>query len=219
MNDPITRRELIERSSAAALGAGILASGVHAESGSNRKRKVSPNEKVVIGLIGAGGMGQHNTNEASKKPEIEVGAICDVDEAHLVDPVKRAEQQFGRRPKTFKDFRQLLEMKDIDAVIIGTPDHWHALPCIYACEAGKDVYCEKPISHNIVEGQAMVAAARKFKRVVQVGTWQRSTQHFVDATDYVRSGRLGKISVCRAWTLGHAGQGKKSPTSPPASVD
>src|SRR5207247_663386 len=90
---------------------------------------------------------------------------------------------------------------------------------ISACEEGKDVYCEKPISHNIVEGQAMVSAERKFKRVVQVGTWQRSTQEFVDAIDYVRSGKLGKIALCRAWTLGHAGQGKAKPQDPPASLD
>ena len=219
MDDKISRRSLIG-GSAAALGAGWAVSGVHAESVSRaRKKQIGANDKIVIGLIGAGGMGQANTNEASSKPEVEVAAICDVDEAHLTEPVKRAAQKYGRAPKTFKDFRRLLEMKDLDAVIIGTPDHWHALPAIYACEAGKDVYCEKPISHNIVEGQAMVAAARKFKRVVQVGTWQRSTQHFLDAVEYVRSGRLGKISVCRAWTLGNAGQGRAPAESPPATVD
>jgi predicted dehydrogenase len=218
MEEKISRRTLIGGS--AVFGAGWLASGVHAESLTPaRKKKVQANDKIVIGLIGAGGMGQHNTNVASTKPEIQVGAICDVDDAHLAEPVKRSTQKYGRAPKTFKDFRQLLEMKDIDAVIIGTPDHWHALPCIYACEAGKDVYCEKPISHNIVEGQAMVGAARKFKRIVQVGTWQRSQQHFLDAVDYVRSGRLGKISVCRAWTVGHGGQGKESAQSPPSTVD
>src|SRR6185503_15303647 len=219
MDDRISRRKLIGES-AAAIGAGWIASGVHAESITpSRKKRVSANDKVIIGLIGAGGMGQHNTNVASEKPEVEVAAICDVDEAHLPDPVKRAQQKFGRAPKTFKDFRQLLEMKDIDAVIIGTPDHWHALPTIAACEAGKDVYCEKPISHDIVEGQAMVAAAKKFKRIVQVGTWQRSTDAFVNAIEYVRSGQLGKISLCRAWTLGNANVGKGPSQTPPAAID
>ena len=102
-------------------------------------------------------------------------------------------------PKKFKDFRQLLEQKDINAVIIGTPDHWHALTFIAACEAGKDIYCEKPISHNLVEAKAMVGAARHFKPVVQIGTWQRSMKHFQDAIAFVRSGQMGKINLCRAW--------------------
>jgi predicted dehydrogenase len=113
-------------------------------------------------------------------------------------------------------------MKDVDGVIISTPDHWHALPTILACQAGKDVFCEKPISHNIAEGRTMVAAARKHNRVIQVNTWQRSTQNFVDAIDYVRSGKLGKISVCRAWKIQEperAVLGNEQPTTPPAELD
>jgi len=110
-------------------------------------------------------------------------------------------------------------MKEIDAVVIATPDHWHALPFIRACEAGKDVYIEKPISHNVVEARSMLAAAKKFGRVVQVGTWQRSVQHIVDAIDFVRAGKLGKVSVCRAWRSGIAGVGHEAPSAPPPELD
>lgn len=226
MSEKLSRRELLEQGGKAAVGVGIaaaapgwLSSGVHAETVSRPRRQVSPNEKVVLGLIGAGGMGCANMYTLMGKQEVEVAAICDVDESHLAEPTRRVTAKYGRAPQVFKDFRKLLEMKEINAVIIGTPDHWHALPTVLACEAGKDIYCEKPISHNIVEGIAMVNAARKYRRVVQVGTWQRSTQHFIDAIDYVRSGKLGKITLCRAWTLGHAGQGKSQPQNPPAGFD
>src|SRR5207245_300372 len=98
-----------------------------------------------------------------------------------------------------KDFRHIVERKDIDAVIIGTPDHWHPYILLAACANGKDVYCEKPLSHNVVEGRAMVAAARRHKRVVQIGTQQRSGKHFQDAVKYVQSGRLGHVFMCRTW--------------------
>lgn len=227
MPEKFSRRELIRQGSRAALGVGLgmastgwSESGVRAETtAAPQNRPIAQNEKIVLGLIGSGGMGRANLYALMDKPEVQVAALCDVDEAHLPEAVRRVEKRYGRAPQVFKDFRKLLEMKEIDGVIIGTPDHWHALPHIYACEAEKDVYVEKPISHNIVEGIAMVNAARKFKRVVQVGTWQRSVQHFVDAIDYVRSGKLGKISMCRAWTLGHAGQGRGQAQSPPATLD
>ena len=112
----------------------------------------------------------------------------------------------------------MLERKDIDAVIIGTPDHWHALPLIMACEAGKDAYCEKPISHDITEAKAMDAAVKHFKRIVQVGTWQRSTPEFTDAIAYVRAGKLGKIVLCRAWkTDDSQRRPRRSPPRRPAA--
>lgn len=216
----ITRRQLLGHATAGLTGTGWVAAGVHAERISPaRKKPVSPNEKVVIGLIGAGGMGTANMMNLMGKAEVQVAAICDVDSSHLTGPVSEVQKKYGKAPKTFKDFRKLLEMKEIDGVIIGTPDHWHALPMITACEAGKDVYCEKPISHDIIEGQAMVAAAKKFKRVVQIGTWQRSVDAFINAIDYVRSGKLGKISMCRAWTLGNSNVGKGPSQTPPTSLD
>ena len=122
---------------------------------------------------------------------VEVAAVCDVDTSHLDNAAADVVNTGRPAPKKIKDFRQLLEQKDIDAVIIGTPDHWHAIPFIAACEAGKDIYCEKPISHSFVEAKAMLSAARHFQRVVQVGTWQRSIKHFQDAIEFVRSGQNG----------------------------
>ena len=105
----------------------------------------------------------------------------------------------GATPKGYKDFRHVLERKDVDAVIITTPDHWHALPLILACEAGKEAYCEKPISHDITEARSMEGAVKHFRRIVQIGTWQRSTPEFVSAVVYIRSGKLGRISTVNAW--------------------
>lgn len=183
---------------------------------------VSANDKVVIALIGAGGQGRSNMRGLMNKPGVEVAAVCDPDTTHMAQAAKMVEDKFGKRPQEIKDFRRVLEMKDLDAVIVATTDHWHALPTIMACQRGLDVHCEKPNSHNILEGRAMVEAANKHKRVVQVNTWQRSTQHFIDAIDYVRSGKLGKISVCRAWKVqapNAAVMGDKQPTTPPSALD
>jgi predicted dehydrogenase len=191
----VNRREFLGTS--AALAAGLAApAALHADD-----KKVSPNEKVTVALIGCGGMGLADLHDFMRVPEVEVAAVCDVDDAHIkraMDNVKGANRPV-EKVKAEKDFRKVLDRKDIDAVIVGTPDHWHAYVLIAACAAGKDVYCEKPLSHNIVEGRAMVNAARKNKRVVQVGTQQRSGQHFKDAVAYVQSGKLGDITLCRTW--------------------
>jgi predicted dehydrogenase len=177
------------------------------------------NERLNIGLIGCGGMGRANMNRFLGLGQ-DIGAICDVDDEHL-DATSNDITSKGRpTPKRYKDFRLLLEQKDLDAVIIGTPDHWHAIPFIAACEAGKDIYCEKPISHSFVEAKAMVNAAKHFKRVVQVGTWQRGQKHFQDAIAFVQSGKMGKISVCRAWAFNKGDSiGHQSPQNPPAHLD
>src|SRR5204863_128949 len=120
-----------------------------------------------------------------------VGAVCDVDETHNTNAAKNVTSRGRPEPKRYKDFRKMLEQKDLDAVIIGTPDHWHAIPFIAACEAGKDIYCEKPISHSFVEAKAMVNAARRFKNIVQVGTWQRSEKHFVNLCSALAPGGRG----------------------------
>src|SRR5690606_11357478 len=148
-----------------------------------------------------------------------IAAVCDVDARHLSQAAAEAEKRQGTRPAEIKDFRKVMERKDIDVVIIATPDHWHALPFIAACEAGKDIFCEKPISHNIEEGRAMVAAARRFDRIAQVNTWQRSHKDFVDAIDYVRSGRLGKVTQVKAWKTDWFSLGKNPPIDPPSELD
>jgi predicted dehydrogenase len=160
------------------------------------------NDRIRIGLIGCGGMGRSNLRDFVKLPNVECVALCDVDDAQVaktqkeildVDTVKQTAEL------TTRDFRHVLDRKDIDAVIVATPDHWHALPTILACQAGKDVYVEKPLSLSIAEGRAMVNAARKHDRVVQMGTHQRSATHYTDAVDYVKGGKLGNIRLVRAW--------------------
>ena len=113
----------------------------------------------------------------------------------------------------------MLERKDIDGIIVGTPDHWHALNLLHSVEAGKDVYCEKPISHDITEAKSMAAAAKHYNKIVQVGTWQRSTREFTDAIAYMRSGKLGKVVVARAWKTDPYQVGKAMLTTPPANLD
>ena len=120
--------------------------------------------------------------------------------------VDRVEEWQGTRPGTvFGDFRKVLDDKDIDALIVGTPDHWHAIPTVFACQAGKHVYVEKPDGHNISEGRLMVAAARKYERVVQMGIQSRSGAHFAEAIDYLRGGAIGRALYARAWESGKQG--------------
>lgn len=178
------------------------------------------NEKVIVGTIGARGQGTSVSSNLVQNGNVEIAAICDVDQTVLDQfskPFKRRHQQ---EPKHYNDFRDLLEMNEIDAVVIASPDHWHALHFCYACEAGKDIYLETPISHSISEGQVMVKTAKKHNRVVQVGTWYRSIQHVQDSIDYIKAGKLGDVSVCRAWFVENDGSiGNREPETPPSSLD
>ena len=152
------------------------------------------------------------------KPEVDVAGLCEVDESHFANDVKMVSAKYNKTPELVKDYRKMLDNKDIDAVIIGTPDHWHCLNLIHAVEAGKDAYCEKPISHDITEAKAMAAAAKHFNKIVQVGTWQRSTPEFVSAVEYIRAGKLGKVTIVRAWKTDptHGGNVRNAPV--PAEV-
>ena len=180
----MSRREVIGVGAAAAAALAAI-KPVHAEI-TERKKRVGPNDKIVLGLIGCGGMGAVDMRNLMRKPDVEVAALCDVDDNRIPNDARDVEEKYNRKPTIYKDFRKMLERKDINAVIIGTPDHWHALPLIMACEAGMDAYCEKPISHDITEAKAMDAAVKHFKRIVQVGTWQRSTQEFTDRSKSTR---------------------------------
>jgi predicted dehydrogenase len=192
---PIQRRQFLGAS--AAVAAGLAAPFALAD----ERKKVSASDKVRVALVGCGGMGRANLNDFMRLPEVEIVGLCDVDSHHIDDAMKDVERakRSTEKVKTEKDFRKIVESKDVDAVIVGTPDHWHAYVLIAACANGKDVYCEKPLSHNIVEGRAMVNAAQRNKRVVQIGTQQRSGQHFIDAVKYVQSGKLGHVYMCRTW--------------------
>ena len=221
MANSMNRREFLETSGKAALGVGlgVAVANAMATPARAQQAKVSANDKIQIGCIGMGGMGMGDMHGFMSQPEVEVVAVCDVDSNNLNNAAAAVEGKYGRKPKAVKDFREVLDMKEVDAVMIATPDHWHALPFIMACEAGKDVFCEKPISHDIIEGQAMVGAAKYHKRVSQINTWQRSVGFFRQAIEFVQSGGMGKVRICRAWVCGPAGLGKNPITDPPANLD
>src|SRR5262249_49099417 len=151
------------------------------------------NDRFRLGLIGAGSRGNQLLDSFFKHGDMEIVAVADVDDRHTGETVERIKKEKGNAAQGVRDYRALLDRKDVDGVIIATPDHWHALPSIQAVMAGKDVYVEKPVAHNVAEGQAMVRAARKTNRIMAVGTQQRSSTHFQKAVEIVRSGKLGKI--------------------------
>ncbi|HEY8503893.1 MAG TPA: Gfo/Idh/MocA family oxidoreductase, partial [Gemmataceae bacterium] len=176
------------------------------------------NERVRLGLIGCGGRGRFVAGHARKVPGAELVAVCDVYEKNLA----AARAWAGPHCEGFRDFRRLLERKDIDAVIVATPDHWHAIPTVLACQAGKDVYVEKPLGHNVREGRAMVAAARKYERVVQTGTQQHSAPHFEAMRRIIQGGELGRVHYVRIWNFRNSyprGMGRQPDSAPPEGLD
>ncbi|HXG65257.1 MAG TPA: Gfo/Idh/MocA family oxidoreductase, partial [Blastocatellia bacterium] len=181
-----TRREFLQESiTAGVAGAGLTAlagASVMAQNASSQANVAGANDRIRVGLIGCGGMGRGNLRAMLRAGKVECAALCDVDDEQSGKAAALVEEQGGQRPRLIvRDFRRLLDDKEIDAVIVGTPDHWHALPTIMACQAGKDVYVEKPLSLTIHEGRVMVEAARRYNRVVQMGTQQRSAPHFMEA--------------------------------------
>jgi len=187
-----SRRTFLKSSGTAAAGLTLVSSL------SATMASCSVNEKVNVGLVGCNGMGFVDLKTFLENPQVECIALCDIDESVLNRRAADVEKIRGKKPAyLYKDWRKLIENKDIDVVIIGTPDHWHCLIMIAACEAGKDVYCEKPLGNSIEECNLMVKAAQKHKTVVQVGQWQRSDPHWLSAVDFIRSGKLGKIRLVR----------------------
>ncbi len=181
-----------------------------------QRSRTSANDRINVGVIGAKGMGWSDVSSLMKIPEISIAGICDVDESVINMRVQELEKGGVKKVKTYGDYRKLLENKDIDVVVIGTPDHWHCLQMVDACAAGKDVYVEKPIGNSIVECRAMVAAQKRYNRAVQVGQWQRSVPHFVDALNFLRSGKIGQIRTVKAWA--YQGWMKNIPTLPDGPV-
>ena len=207
-----SRREFLFRFGRAAIGLGVVAPNIFL----NRTRAATgqnPSDFIRVGFIGVGGQGNHNLGQIIKNAV----AVCDVDKTHLAAAKQRVEKENGRPCAAFGDYRKLLEDKSIDAVLISTPDHWHTLPSIEACQAGKDVYCEKPLTLFITEGQAIVKAVRQNKRVFQTGSMQRSDALFRKACEYVRSGRIGKIKTVKVGLPGVNWVKKGNPPSVPDS--
>jgi len=207
----MTRRDFHK---SAAFGVASLTAASEPQPG----RAVAANDRLSIGLIGSGGMGQADLRDFLHTGQVDCVAIADPYEPNLDAGVMLT----NGAAKRYKDFREILDRKDIDAVIIATPDHWHAIPMIMACEAGKDVYTEKPFSHTLVEGRHMVEAAARTKRVVQVGTQQRSGEHFQKAVELVQSGKIGKVTLAATWIHGNSfpdGIGDPSDTQAPSWFD
>jgi predicted dehydrogenase len=175
-----------------------------------------------VGLIGTGWYGKTDLLRMIQVAPVEVVSLCDVDKHMLSDAADlvATRQQSKKRPRTYADWREMLRARDLDIVLIGTPDHWHALPMIEACKSGLDVWVQKPISVDVVEGQAMLAAARKYKRVVQVGMQRRSTPHLVRAREVIKEGRLGTIGLVEIYCYYHMRATQNPPdTQPPDYLD
>ncbi|MEW6236961.1 MAG: Gfo/Idh/MocA family oxidoreductase [Candidatus Omnitrophota bacterium] len=202
-----TRRAFLTRSAAAAGGAfafQFVPSRVLGMDG-----QPAPSDAIVLGNIGVGGRGS-----AFLRPGVSA-AICDADEEHL----KQAMERVGNNAAAYKDYRELLDRKDIDAVTIGTPDHWHGLMTVHACEAGKDVYVEKPASKTIEEGRAMVNAAKRYGRIIQVGSQGRSTDAAYHACRYIRNGQLGTVRKITCWHYENPVSDWTPDSDPPPTLD
>jgi predicted dehydrogenase len=217
-----SRKKFLQQSSLL-LGAGALASTFDNNAFAYFKNRIAPSDQLNIGAIGINGMGWADTRAAMKIPGINLVAVCDIDKGVIekrLAELTKANVDTGKI-KVYDDYRKLLAQKDIDAVIIGTPDHWHALIMIHACEAGKDVYVEKPVGNSITECRTMVAAQQRYNKAVQGGQWQRSQQHFKDAVDFVQNGQLGNIRTVKVWC--YQGWMKPGPvvadSAPPPGVD
>jgi len=210
MSDSLKRRDLIASAGAAAFTTSIFTGNVR-----------GANDRVAVGLIGLGAMGSGNLSYSMRVEGMVPAALCDVYQPAL-ERAQAAARKGGHEPKIHKDFREILADKSIDAVCISTPDHWHAYMTVEACKAGKDVYVEKPACVYVEEGQKMVQAARKYNRIVQAGTMQRSGGYFKKAAELVKSGILGDVTFCHTWQAGatpKAGYGKPEDTAPPVDLD
>lgn len=208
------RRKFLQHTSTYIAGSVLVPSALRAAT------KVSANDKINVAAIGINGMGWTDITNVLKNPEAQLVALCDVDK-NVLDKRMAELATKNIKPATYSDYRKLLDDKNIDAVVIGTPDHWHCKIMVDACEAGKDVYCEKPCGNSIVECAVMEAAQKKYNRVVQIGQWQHSNKHYQDAMDFVHSGKLGNVRLVKAWA--YQGWMKPVPvqpdSAPPAGVD
>lgn len=210
----MTRRGFMK---GAAAGAAALSLGRAATPATGA---LGASDKLVMGVIGTGGQGTYHVTELAKRKDVTIAAICDVDQSRREKAAKAA----GSSPELYTDFRKVLDRKDIDVVLIATPGHWHAINTIRACEAGKDVYLEKPSGHTIHEGRAIVEAAKKHNRIVQVGTQQRSSPHWIHAVERIKAGELGKISMVHVWNAWNPAEmfsniGNPPDADPPPGVD
>ncbi|MEX2140973.1 MAG: Gfo/Idh/MocA family oxidoreductase [Pirellulales bacterium] len=193
----LSRRQFLEESmltaaAAAAVGGTPLATFAQVE-----KQSTSPNEKLAIATIGVNGQGSAHLQEFTKRKDVDLVAICDADSRVGNRKCEEVERRTGRRPKYVQDLRELFDDKSINCISTATPNHWHALVAIWAMQAGKDVYVEKPVSHNVSEGRRIVQVARKLGRICQTGTQCRSMKGTIDAIEYMQAGKIGEVNLAR----------------------
>src|SRR5260370_16035240 len=181
----------------------------------------APSDQIEVGFIGLGGQGTSRLKEFMRQPDVVAAAVCDLDRTHLDAAVAAVEKAQGHKPDSYHDFRKLLERKDLDAVMVATPDHWHALPAIQACQAGKDVFVEKPLAYSIGEGRAMVAAALKNKRITQMGNHiHNDPPTYRRVVEVIRSGsQLHIPRVDCSLATGNTSLGRPADSTPPAQHD
>jgi predicted dehydrogenase len=195
---PLTRRGFLGGSAALVAGATGVAMSMPRARAADATQPASANSRIILGVMGTGGRGTWLiTEELLKRKNIEIACVCDVDESRVNNAANEVEKRTGRKPRAVSDFRHMLDDNNINAIFNITPDHWHALGTIRACQAGKDVYCEKPACHSMWEGRKMVEAARKYGRIVQLGTQTRSGPYTFEAIDFLRSGKLGGVHMVR----------------------
>ncbi len=215
----LNRRDFLERTHRSAVG---LAAGLTILSNPRSVRAAPANDRLVLAMIGVGGGRGHSLAMGFlDRDDCEIGYICDVNrQLHEPRAEAYAARQGGKRPKCVQDFREMLTDASVDAVVIATPPHWHALATILCCRAGKDVYCEKPQSHNCWEGRQAVEAARKYNRIVQIGTQNRSAPYNFAAKRYLEEGKLGRIHLCRVHEQRYEANFQWGPDSdPPDTLD
>ncbi len=208
MSDKMTRRTFTKAGAAATLGMTAISTS----------RVYGANDRIRLGFIGVANRGGQLIKSFLKHDDMEAVAVCDVHKPTL----EAARQRVGGRADTYGDFRHVLERKDVDAVVIATPDHWHAIMTIDACKAGKDVFVEKPLSKTVYEGRKMVEAARRYERVVQVGTHRRSSKLYAHVADLIAQDKVGKVTMSKAFRLSNMyplGIGKAQVAEPPADLD
>lgn len=211
----INRRRFLGQGAFGAAGMAVSAVGMGHAAASD-----APSEQIRLGVIGVRSQGKALALAAAETPGLRVVSVCDVDESLRGRAADALADQQHVPARQVGDFRRMLDDPGVDAVVVATPDHWHALMTILACQAGKDVYVEKPVSTTIAEGEAMVGAAVRHQRIVQCGLQQRSGEHFRSAVDLVHSGGIGRVRLAKAWSV-HRRQsiGHKSDGTPPAGVD
>ena len=211
MTNNINRRQFLKQSSLAAAGFAILPSLLRA----------APSDKVRVAHIGLGGMGNQHLQWFANLPDVDIVALCDVDEEHLGGTFKKLQEIVpDSKARLIGDFRRILEMKDVDAISIATPDHWHAPIATLAFQAGKDVYGEKPLSYCVREGQIMLKNQKRYDRVFQLGTQIHAGNNYHRVVEIIRSGAIGKVNTVRLWKTGFSpGLGNPTVQTPPKTLN